>query len=421
MAVLARKEGRGGLHYAWVVTMLTALVLLTSAGTRALAGLLLKPLEDDLGWSRPDISLAFAISIFWFGLGGPVAGTLIERFGPRRVMVISLATIAAGLGAMLTMSSLWQLHLFWGLIIGIGTGALANVLGATVAVRWFRIHRSVMVGVFGAAAAAGQLVFLPIMREFLSSGGWRNAVGVAALIVAALIIPVALFMRNRPEEKGVRALGDDGTETTKANAANDAKRTTMRDAMKTRDFWLLAGSFFICGWTTNGLIGTHLFTHAIEHGFSDTFTVWSLGVMGLMNIVGTLASGWLSDRYDNRMLLAAYYSLRALAIAQLPFVSDNNGLMFFAAFYGLDWISTVPPTINLVAQRFGRASVGSIYGWIFFVHMLGAGIAAYAGGLMRVWFGDYSLAFFAAAALGFLASAFSLGVRRVQQMQPATV
>jgi MFS family permease len=408
------------LHYAWVVAALTALVLLTSAGTRALAGLLLKPFEDDLGWSRPNVSLAFAFSIFWFGLGGPVAGALIERFGPRRVMVCSLATIAAGLGAMLTMSSLWQLHLLWGLVIGIGTGALANVLGATVALRWFRAHRSVMIGAFGAASAAGQLVFLPLMREFLSSGGWRSVIGAAALIVATLIIPIVLFMRDKPEEKGVRALGDDDKATTTVSAISDAKHTTMAEALRTRDFWLLAGSFFICGWTTNGLIGTHLFTHAIEHGFSDTFTVWSLGVMGIMNIVGTLASGWLSDRYDNRMLLAAYYGLRALAIAQLPFVSDNGSLLFFSAFYGLDWISTVPPTINLVAQRFGRAAVGAIYGWIFFVHMIGAGVAAYVGGVMRVWFGDYTLAFFTAAALGFLASLFSLSVRRAQQAQPAT-
>jgi MFS family permease len=401
-------------HYAWIIVGIAFLVLLVAAGVRTAPQVLIKPLEQEFGWTRSNISFAIAVSILWFGLGGPLAGSLVERFGLRRAMIGGLGLIALGLGAMLGINALWQLHLFWGVLVGIGTGALANVLGAVVAQRWFVTHRGLVVGMLGAASATGQLIFLPAMIAFTTWGGWRGAIQIAALASIAIVIPVAWLMREFPCDKNLRAYGDDGARVAQTENADASRRTSLADAARTLDFWLLAASFFVCGYTTNGLIGTHLLPHAIEHGFDSAIAANAIVLMGLMNIVGTLTSGWLSDRYDNRMLLAVYYSFRAASIAFLPFISDMSGLFIFAFVYGLDWIATVPPTINLTAQRFGRASVGVLYGWIFFSHMVGAAVAAYIGGVVRDTFGDYTVAFFSAAALGFIAAGFSMTIRRVR-------
>jgi sugar phosphate permease len=405
-------------HYAWVVALVTFAVLLVSAGVRTIAGVLINPLETEFGWSRADISLAISVSILWFGLGAPLSGMLVDRFGPRLIMLGALALIALGLGGMLTLRSLWQLHLSWGIVVGIGTGAVTNVLGATVAHRWFRSNRGVVLGLFSAASAAGQLLFLPSMMALTNAGGWRMAIGSTAVVVAVMLIPVILFMRDRPEGQGLRPIGDDGSASV-AGPLERAEIVPLWEAARTRDFWLLAGSFFICGYTTNGLIGTHLLPHAIDHGFDGMLVASTVSMMGIMNIVGTMASGWLSDRMDNRWLLAIYYAFRAAAIALLPFVMDMRGLLIFAVIYGLDWVATVPPTINLTAMRFGKASVGTLYGWIFFSHMVGAACAAYAGGVLRDVLGDYTMAFFSAALLGFIAAAFSVGITSARRLQTA--
>lgn len=411
-------RGATRFHYAWIVATVTFAVLLVSAGVRTAATVLIKPLEDEFGWSRASISLAASVSILWFGLGAPLAGMLVERFGPRRIMIGALALIALGLGLMLTLSNLWQLHLFWGIIVGIGTGAVTNVLGATVVHRWFRTNRGLILGLFSAASAAGQLLFLPSMMAMTSANGWRTAIGVSALTVAAMLLPVLFLMRDRPEQKGLRPLGDDGSVQV-ADPLEAVQQTSIFEALRTRDFWLLAGSFFICGYTTNGLIGTHLLPHAIDHGFDGMIVASTVSMMGIMNIVGTLTSGWLSDRFDNRWLLGMYYAFRAVAIALLPFVIDLRGLLIFAVIYGLDWVATVPPTINLTALRFGKASVGVLFGWIFFSHMVGAAVAAYTGGVLRDALGDYSVAFFSAALLGFVAAAFSVGLSPARRLQPS--
>ena len=418
MTVQPQPTNAPRLHYAWVVAVVTFFVLLLAAGARTMAAVFIVPLEGEFGWTRSAISAAISIGILWFGLGGPVGGALIDRFGPRRIMVCGLALVTAGLVLMLRLEQLWQLHLFWGVLVGIGTGAVANVMGATIASRWFRQHRGVIIGLFGAASAAGQLIFQPTMMSLTATTGWRSGITLAAIALAVMIIPTLLFMRDRPEEKGLRPYGDDGTPATAA-AASDQQRTPLRAAAQTRDFWLLAFSFFICGWTTNGLVQTHLLPHAIEHGFDPVRTSQVVGLMGLFNIVGTLASGWLSDRVDNRYLLACYYGLRGLSIAMLPLIGSMLGLSAFAVIYGLDWIATVPPTINLTAQRFGRASVGTLYGWIFFSHMVGAAVAAYTGGLLHDLLGDYTVAFVIAGVMGLLAVAFSLGISSPRRMQAA--
>jgi sugar phosphate permease len=403
-------------HYAWLIVVITFIVMLFAAGVRTIPGILIKPLEAEFGWDRSSISFAVAISLFVFGLGAPIAGTLIDRFGPKKVMLLALVLTAAGLTPLLALRELWQLHLFWGLLTGIGTGGIAGVLGATVANRWFNKHRGMIVGIFSGAAAAGQFLFVPMLISLTTNEGWRVAVGTVAVVGVMLLLPVVVLMRNRPEDIGLEPVG--GKPLAASAAQAEAERSTsLREALRTRDFWLLAGSFFVCGYTTNGLIGTHLLPHTVEHGFVEVETAGALALMGIMNMVGTLISGWLSDKYDNRKLLSVYYGLRALSLVALPFVVEMRGLLIFAVIYGLDWVATVPPTVNLTAQRFGRASVGTIYGWIFCSHMIGAGLAAQAGGLFRDIFGDYHLIFLSAALMGFIASGLTMRIS-VQKRKP---
>jgi len=396
-------------HYAWVVVVVTFLSLLAAQAVRAAPGVILTSLEGEFGWSRATISFAVALSILTFGLGGPVGGSLIDRFGPRRVMLVGNLFIVGGLVGLLFVREVWQLYLVWGLPIGIGTGAVGGVLGAAVAHRWFRTHLGVIIGLFAGATSAGQLVFVPAMAQLTVSDGWRSAIVLVLVAGALMLLPVAVLMRDRPEQVGVRAVGE-GEVVTAAVRAEDRRHTPLRQAMRTRDFWLLAGSFFVCGYTSNGLIGTHLIPHAVEHGFTEVTAASTVALLGSMNIIGTLASGWFTDRFDNRKLLACYYGFRAMSLFALPIIYDVKWLFLFAFVYGLDWIATVPPTANLVASIYGRASLGTIYGWIFFSHMVGAAIGAFAGGFFRDLLGDYHLMFVSAGILGFIAVSLALRI-----------
>jgi len=397
------------LHYAWIVVLVTFLSLLAAQAVRAAPGVIITSLESEFGWTRTAISFAVSLSILTFGLGGPLGGTLIDRFGPRRVMLVGEVLIAAGLIALLFVRDLWQMFVVWGLPIGVGTGAVGGVLGAAVAHRWFRTHRGVIIGLFGGATSAGQLVFVPAMAALTVDAGWRWAIALVMGAVAIMIVPIALLMRDRPHDVGAQPLGEAAVVTADVRA-EDLRSTPLRQAMRTRDFWLLAGSFFVCGYTSNGLVGTHLIPHAIDHGFTEVTAASAVALLGSMNIVGTLASGWLTDRFDNRRLLAAYYGFRAMSLFALPVIYDVKWLLLFAFVYGVDWIATVPPTANLVATIYGRASLGTIYGWIFFSHMVGAAIAAFAGGFFRDLLGDYHLMFISAGILGFVAVSLALRI-----------
>jgi MFS family permease len=405
------------IHYALLVAGVVFLALLVAAGVRGAPGVLIKPLESEFGWDRASISLAVAVSILAFGLGGPLGGALVDRFGARRVFLVGTLLLALGLFALVAIRELWQFHLLFGVALGLGTGAVSQVIGTTVAHRWFRTHRGLVIGAFGAATSAGQLLFIPAMMALTVAAGWRGGVLLLAAASLGVLVPLALVLRDRPEDVGTRAYGE-GETVTAAERAEDVRRTPIGVALRSGDFWLLAGSFFVCGYTSNGLVGTHLIPHALEHGFTEVVAAGAVGLMGGMNILGTLASGWLSDRYDNRRLLAVYYGFRALSIAALPFIFESQALFFFAIVYGLDWIATVPPTANLTASIFGRASLGTLYGWIFFSHMVGAALAAYAGGFFRQILGDYHLIFISAAILGFIAVALSLRISRSGRRAP---
>ena len=413
-------------HYGWVVVGVTFLVLLTGAGVRSTPGVLMVPFEEEFHWSRATISFAVAVSLVLYGVMGPFAASFMERFGLRRTMVSALALLATGVALTTFMRQSWQLVLLWGVVVGMGAGVIANVLAAVVAARWFTTRRGLVMGLLTGAAAAGQLIFLPTFASVTTHFGWRATVLVIAVVALVLIPVVAFFMRERPQDVGLPLYGETAVRPAAVTAVGNPfmhSLRTLAEAAHRRDFWLLAGSFFCCGASTNGLIGTHLIPACLDNGIPEVTSAGLLAAMGLFNIVGTTGSGWLSDRVDNRILLAVYYSLRGLSLVYLPFsFASFYGLGLFAVFYGLDWIATVPPTVRLIGTSFGREKSGIVYGWVFAAHQIGASSAAYFAGLMRADLGSYMQAFILAGLICMSAAVMVMfvGVDR-QKMRPAAV
>ncbi len=392
------------LHYAWVVLGVTFVCLLVSAATRATPSILIVPLEMEFGWSRTTISMAISLNILLYGLIGPFAAGFINRYGPRRVMATSAVLIGLGTLATVTIKHPWQLFALWGVLVGVGTGIIAIVLGATVVQRWFYANRGLALGMLTASAATGQLLFLPFLAKLVVDHGWRSSV-ITMATLALLMAPLALLlMRDEPVEKGLLPLGQpDSVPVPTLTLQNPfvAAIRALAQASRKKEFWILAGSFFICGASTNGLIGTHLVPACMDHGMPEVQAASLLAIMGVFDLVGTTGSGWLSDRFDNRILLFTYYGLRGLSLLYLPygFSSEGHGLSVFAVFYGLDWIATVPPTVALARQAFGAEKTGLVFGWIMASHQIGAALAASVAGMIRTSEGSYDRAFVLAGGL----------------------
>src|SRR5215471_4781402 len=404
-------------HYAWVVAGVTFLTLLVAAGMRSTPGVLIVPLEAEFGWSRATISFAIGLNIFLYGLIGPFAAAVMDRFGLRRTMLAALAFIAAGVALTPLMTRPWQLVALWGGVVGIGSGATALVLGATVVTRWFTARRGLVIGILTASTATGQLIFLPLLASLAENYGWRMVSLTVVAAALALIPVVAVLMRDRPRDIGLSPYGAaDDLQPVAAVRGNPAATAlfALRDGLRSRDFWLLAGSFFICGASTNGLIGTHLIPACLDHGIPQVTSASLLAAMGLFDLVGTTLSGWLSDRWSNRGLLAWYYGLRGLSLLYLPFAFDLSfyGLSLCAIFYGLDWIATVPPTVRLVTKAFGTERGPIMFGWIAAAHQLGAALAAFAAGVLRASLGTYLEAFVLSGLLCLVAALMVLFIGR---------
>jgi MFS family permease len=386
------------IHYAWFVAAAGLLTLVTSAGFRATTGVLIVPLQDEFGWSRATIGFAVAINLVVYGLGGPFAAAFVERYGMRRVITVAVLGIALGAGLSTLMTAPWQLDVLWGLVNAAATGAISVPLAAMIANRWFVKRRGLVTGLLTASNATGQLIFLPLLAFIVTHWGWRYAAGTAAVVAVGLVLPLALLViRDRPYDVGLPPFGGTELEPPPSPAGNPfaVPLQTLAAVRRSTPFWLLAGSFFICGASTNGLIGTHLIPAAMDHGFGEVAAASLLATIGVFDLVGTLCSGWLTDRYDPRLLLAWYYGLRGVSLLALPYAFDSPhfGLLLFVVFYGLDWVATVPPTVALTAEIYGRERVGIVFGWIFAAHMTGAAVTAWAAGAARTWFGGYGWAF----------------------------
>jgi sugar phosphate permease len=396
------------IHYGWIVVGVTCLALLTGAGVRSTPGILMVPLEEEFHWSRATIALAVSVNLILYGCIGPFAAAVMEKFGVRRSVVCALALVAAGVASTVLMREPWQLILMWGLLVGVGVGFLATVLAATVAARWFTARRGLVIGILSGGAATGQLLFLPVMANITAAYGWRTTVLTIAAVAFAVVPIVAFFMRDQPSDVGLTPYGETGEPKPAPPAKGNPIQLafgTLREAVRVRDFWLLALTFFVCGASTNGLIGTHLIPACMDHGFSEVTGATLLATMGVFNFLGTTTSGWLSDRFDNRLLLFIYFGLRGLSLLYLPFSFVTfYGLSLFAVFYGLDWFATVSPTVRLITNTFGREKAGMVYGWVFAAHQLGGAAAAFFGGLLRMNYGGYMEAFMISGALCFLAA-----------------
>ena len=406
------------LHRAWFIAAAAFVALLASAGFRAAPGVLIDPLHTEFGWSRATISSAVSVNLVLYGLFAPFAAALMERFGVRRVSATALFVIALGAGGTVFMSASWQLILCWGVLVGVGTGSMAMSFAATVATRWFVRSRGVVVGVLTAAGATGQLIFLPLIAHLAVTDGWRTASLVIAIAAVAVVPVVLLTIRDHPADVGTTAYGapaDTPIERPVATSGSARRAlSVLGGAARNRTFWLLAIGFAICGATTNGLVGTHFVPAAHDHGMPQTTAAGLLALVGVFDVVGTIFSGWLTDRVDPRILLGVYYALRGLSLAALPQLftgSVQPSMWAFILFYGLDWVATVPPTVALCVRHFGAAGP-IVFGWVFASHQLGAAFAASAAGAVRDQLGDYAVAWYAAAALALIASAASLSITR---------
>ena len=438
------------IHPAWIVAAVAFLALVGAAGFRAAPGVLMVPLQSEFGWSTTVLSAAVSINLVLFGLTAPFAAALMERFGVRIVTAVALVLIGAGSALTVLVTESWQILLTWGLLIGLGTGSMALVFAATIANTWFVKSRGLVIGILTAGSAAGQLVFLPFIAVLAQDPGWRQA----SLLIAAgalAVVPLVLrFLKNSPADAGVLPYGAEaepgqeagsqagpgaagaaerdtaGTAETAGPSRNAAVRAlqVLKRASKVRTFWALAAGFAICGATTNGLIGTHFIPSAHDHGMSQTTAAGLLAVVGIFDIVGTIASGWLTDRFNPRILLAVYYQFRGIGLLVLPLLLSATvepSMIVFVVIYGLDWVATVPPTAAICREVFG-ADGSVVFGWVFAAHQLGAAAAALAAGAIRDATGQYTYAWFGAAAMCTIAAVISATIRKdAGRKEPAPV
>jgi MFS family permease len=411
------------IHRAWWVAAVSFTALVGAAAFRATPSVFIDPLHREFGWSHATISTAISVNILLYGLFSPFASALQERYGIRRVVAIALALIAAGSGVTVFMTASWQLVMTWGFIVGIGTGSMAMAFVATVTNRWFIARRGLVSGVLTAGSAAGQLIFLPLVGLMVEGPGWRAASILVSLTALAMVPLVLLVVRDRPEDAGLAPYGAGPEYTTPPPPASGAARRALRslwEASGTRAFWFLAATFAICGASTNGLVGAHFVPAAHDHGMPLTAAASLLAVIGFVDFVGTIFSGWLTDRFDPRRLLAVYYTLRGVSLLALPalFAGDvRPPMLFFIVFYGLDWVATVPPTISLCREHFGEDGA-VVFGWVLASHQVGAALIAWAAGFVRGATGNYDPAWIAAGALCALAAAMSLAIRRPASALP---
>ena len=414
--VIATMLARHGIHYGWAMVAVTFLLMLSTAAAMGMPGVLMVPLHDEFGWSTTSISGAMALRIALFGLLGPFAAAVIARYGLRVTVALAMGLIVLGIGLATQMTTEWELWATWGLLLGLGTGMTAMVLGATVASRWFTARRGLVVGILSASSATGALIFLPVAAWLAEHEGWRWAVAPPAIACAISGLLVVLVGRDHPSDVGLPPYGETVVIARPARPSRNpalAAIDSLRVGMRSRDFWLLFGTFFVCGLSTNGLVGTHFIPLCQDFGLAATAAAGVLAMMGAFDFVGTIGSGWLSDRFDSRWLLFMYYGLRGLSLMALPLTDFSfYGLSLFAVFYGLDWIATVPPTVKLAAQSFGREQAAVMFGWIFCGHQLGASVAALGGGWSRDAWASYLPAFFAAGLACLAAALAALAIAR---------
>lgn len=409
------------IHPAWTAFVVTFLTLMATAGFRSAPSVLIIPLEEAFGWSRSQISLAIAINVLLYGLIAPFAAALMERFTVRKVVMTALTFVSLSAASTIFMTQPWHLWLLWGVCVGVGTGSMALVFAATIANRWFVARKGIVVGALTAAGATGQLVFLPLLSKFATDIGWKS-VSITIAVASILVVPlIYLFLKESPQAIAITPYGapDEWQATPKSDlSAGRLAIDTVHQSIKDKNFRILFFTFFVCGLSTNGLIGTHFIPAAHDHGMAEPIAASLLALVGIFDVIGTLFSGYLTDKYDPRKLLFFYYGLRGLSLFLLPsilFSSVHPSTLVFVIFYGLDWVATVPPTIMLCRIVLGPSRATVVYGWVFVGHQIGASVAAIGAAILRVNFGDYAIAFYISAAMCLVASYLVLEIAKGQK------
>lgn len=414
------------IHYSWIILVITFFSIIVAGIVISSSGVFINAFENEFGWDRSVIALAFAVSLFLYGISGPFMAALLEVIGVKKMMLVSMATLITGSTLTLVMNQSWHLIIIWGFIIGLGASLFLTVVSPYVSTHWFGKRRGLALGILSASTATGQLILLPVLAAIIDKYSWRWAIGLIIVLCFIMLIIIFLFMKNTPKDAGILPYGIEeeeqvSKEEQKGNPIVLAFKGLFA-AVKVKEFWLLAGSFYICGLSTSGLIGTHFVSYCISFGIPLVTAASFLSFMGIFNLVGTTLSGWLSDRFDNRWLLFWYYSLRGASLVLLPYSLMEGSfilLAIFTVFYGLDWIATIPPTIGITRQIFGINKSGIIYGWIFAFHQAGAATAAYGGGLIYKFFDSYTWTFFLAGVFCVIASLFVIIIKK-QKLSPVS-
>ena len=406
-------------YYGWFIIGLSFLAYLAASAVRSAPSVLIHPLEAEFHWGRTAISAAASLNLLVYGLMAPVGGWLLDRFGARRVLIGCLLSIAGGVTGTIFIRELWQFVFLWGVVLGVATG-VTPALSASVASRWFIARRGLAVGILTNANATGQVIFLPILMALIVSSGWRYAM-VLIIGCALLLLPaIWLWLRDYPAEVGLQPYTDS---TTTAQQIAEASRTRGRssftgDVLMSSTFWLLCATFFVCGLTSNGLVGTHMIPYAIERGIPEVAAATAVGIMGVASFIGTAVAGWLCDRIDARKILAAAYLFRGLSLFLLPYVTEAYGLFAFAILYGFDWFATGPATVAVIAKNYGQDRVGTLFGLVFVSHQIGGAVAALGAGWIYSTLGEYHYAFLIGAVMGLLAAGLSMGMRSSSNIPP---
>ncbi len=420
---LAEYVAARGIHYGWVMAALAFFYVLFSSSALGITAVLIKPMSDQLGFTIGEISASQGLRFTLFGLVAPFAGGLVLRYGPRRMVALSGVLSLLGLLLTATMTTRLELWAGFGVLLGLAPGLTALQLSAVISSRWFTRHRGLVVGLLNGAIATGTLLFMPLGAWISEQWGWRAALVPTTIGLFVMMVLFVLLTKDRPQELGLAPLGEASMPPIPPRPTGNfvlLSLKALRLGSEQLVFWVLAATFFICGLSSYGLTQTHFVPFCGDLGFPLVTSANLLAMIGVCDLIGTIGSGWLSDRYDNRWLLATYYGLRGVSLVWLV-TSDVSlvAMIAFAVVYGLDFIATVPPTVRLTVSAFGREMGPAVFGWIFAAHQVGVGFMATSAGVSRDALGTYGPAFLVAGALCIVAAAAFLLVRRAPVAAPA--
>ena len=406
----------GKLDYSSIVLATGFVVLFFNSGSRYAFGLMLKPMTDDLGWSRSELSLALAAFMLVSALAMPFAGRLADRYSIRTVLAAGGLVVALGIGLTGQVQSHWQLFIAYGLVYAVGHAATAIPTVSVMISRWFVRRRGLANSVAVSGNAIGQLVIITVLASLLSSLGWRTSYAVLGAANLVIVVPLVLAAaRSRPPAgccgptpDGVRAAAE-GTGDSAPTPSTPA--TPFRTILASRELWLLIAIYGVCGFQ-DFFVATHVVAFAIDQGVGDLLAGNILALMGVLGLIGVLTSGYLSDAFGVTRPVLLCFMVRLPIFAFILFVQETPAIAAFAFAYGFTFLITAPLTVVFAGSLFGPSRLGSVSGLINAVHQVAGGLGALAGAVMFDRWGSYDGAFALMAVLAAVAIAATLPLQR---------